>query len=285
MRHYEIQEYSDYGYSLVYANICKHNMTPIQAGDYTIYCSGYSGWQWAERKQFPDLGVYLDDLWMGVSAGVTVAGNLKAPRPVYDTIMLDWDDYGAANTADLAWTVRIILNYLHAGKRVEIGCFGGHGRTGTLLAILIAKIEHLSAYQAILEARKRYCQQIIESRQQMEQVFAFTGQKPKGKHYNKLGFRPVLSRQIFLPLEENPDGADISVDAANEVWKEVEEWELETKGGQQKYANIGGITHVWLNGEELYLPINESSLINGEWVRRGQNNEEEETWKIGNVKK
>ncbi|MBO0701496.1 MAG: hypothetical protein J2P38_01090 [Candidatus Dormibacteraeota bacterium] len=52
-----------------------------------------------------------------------------------------------------------------AGQLVEIGCGGGHGRTGTALACL-AVLSGLPRTQAVGWVRRAYCTEAIETPEQ-----------------------------------------------------------------------------------------------------------------------
>lgn len=64
------------------------------------------------------------------------------------------------------------------GALVEIACLGGHGRTGTLLAALLANIEGRGATEAILAVRQRYCEHAIETPAQIALIFEACGEPP-----------------------------------------------------------------------------------------------------------
>lgn len=59
------------------------------------------------------------------------------------------------------WT----LKQIDAGKKVHCGCIGGHGRTGTFLAAIVAT---LGEKDAITYVRKHYCTKAVESTSQIE---------------------------------------------------------------------------------------------------------------------
>jgi hypothetical protein len=48
------------------------------------------------------------------------------------------------------------------GERVEIGCIGGHGRTGTMLACMLV-LNGMKPAAAIKFVHKKYCTEAIES--------------------------------------------------------------------------------------------------------------------------
>lgn len=59
------------------------------------------------------------------------------------------------------WT----LLQLSAGKKVHAGCIGGHGRTGTFLAALVAAAGNKDAVQYV---REHYCKKAVESKAQVD---------------------------------------------------------------------------------------------------------------------
>src|SRR5918995_563824 len=71
------------------------------------------------RDRPPDHGLYLDPRW----------------RPPWDHDHLDWPDFGVPDDpVPVVAALRSLLDRARAGERVEVGCLGGHGRTGTALA-------------------------------------------------------------------------------------------------------------------------------------------------------
>lgn len=69
------------------------------------------------------------------------------------------------------WTIE----QMKAGKRVHVGCIGGHGRTGLFLSVLTYKItgnEDSTAW-----VRENYCKKAVESHTQVEWLFKHYGIK------------------------------------------------------------------------------------------------------------
>src|SRR5215207_10175762 len=68
------------------------------------------------RAQPPDYGLYLDHQW----------------SPPWPHEHLDWPDFGVPDDpGPILSALRSLLERARAGEHVEIGCHGGHGRTGT----------------------------------------------------------------------------------------------------------------------------------------------------------
>jgi protein-tyrosine phosphatase len=82
-----------------------------------------------------------------------------------------WPDFGVIDATLARSLAQGIAAELARGETVEVGCLGGHGRTGTLLAIVIGVAESLCAEDALAEARRRYCLHAVETRAQ-EQLIA-----------------------------------------------------------------------------------------------------------------
>jgi hypothetical protein len=92
---------------------------------------------------------------------------------------------------------------LTAKKLVHVGCIGGHGRTGTVFAALVAKMT--GNLDSIKYVREAYCHKAVESDSQV----AFLG-----KHFGVLPAAPTKSygpsrentRDLF-PTMSNPRGS------------------------------------------------------------------------------
>ncbi|MGH9171458.1 MAG: protein-tyrosine phosphatase family protein [Acidimicrobiales bacterium] len=102
------------------------------------------------RERPPDYGLYLDRAW----------------QPPWAHAHLDWPDFGVP--ADVTGTVVGLTGALgraRAGQRVELGCLGGHGRTGTALACL-SVLGGLPAAEAVAWVRANYCTDAVETSEQ-----------------------------------------------------------------------------------------------------------------------
>ena len=102
------------------------------------------------RDQPPHYGLYLDPRW----------------QPPWTHAHLDWPDFGVPDDADhVVATLGTVLQRARAGERVEVGCLGGHGRTGTALACLAVLSGHPSA-DAVAWVRDHYCAAAVETAEQ-----------------------------------------------------------------------------------------------------------------------
>jgi hypothetical protein len=109
------------------------------------------------RGREPDYGLYLDHRW----------------QPPWDHGHVDWPDFGVpADPGAVAEALRAVLQRARAGQHVEVGCLGGHGRTGTALACLAVLAGH-PAGDAVAWVRSGYCAKAVETPGQEAFIAAF----------------------------------------------------------------------------------------------------------------
>ncbi len=141
-----------------------HTGEPVAVGNHTIYVGGVEGfgfgfdpetgfdvvipllleWRPAEKRNY----VLLDEFRMPDRSGLP------------------------ANWHELLKDT--LIPRLKNGEKVVTFCFASHGRTGALIASLIAILEP-EVEDPIAEARKRHCHEAVESKAQAEGVFALKG--------------------------------------------------------------------------------------------------------------
>jgi hypothetical protein len=87
-------------------------------------------------------------------------------------------DFGGVPEGWLDLLMEYIIPNMRSGYRVCVFCVGGHGRTGTVLASLIAILESKSDTPDPIQAiRERYCYRAVETLEQAEGIFALRGQQ------------------------------------------------------------------------------------------------------------
>ena len=131
--------------------------SPIALPDGTpvVPVSFYAGDPYG-RNERPDYGLYLDPRW----------------QPPWPHRHLDWPDFGVPDDrTELVAVLGSVLGRARAGQRVEVGCWGGHGRTGTALAGL-AVVAGYPAGEAIGWVRANYCQRSVETADQEELILS-----------------------------------------------------------------------------------------------------------------
>jgi hypothetical protein len=121
-----------------------------------------------ENALWRDLGLYLDPAWL----------------PSWPATVLDWPDFGLPASNEEAFkTIRSVFDRARAGVRVEVGCLGGLGRTGTVLACF-AVICGLVPAEALTWVRKHYDCRAVETPAQ-EAWVAWFGQRLAAEDGNR----------------------------------------------------------------------------------------------------
>lgn len=111
------------------------------------------------RDSDPDYGLYLDKRW----------------QPPWAHGHIEWRDFGVpADTEALTEALKDVLQRARSGQHVEVGCRGGHGRTGTTLACL-AILTGYPASDAVAWVRSSYCARAVEMPGQEAFIAEFTG--------------------------------------------------------------------------------------------------------------
>ena len=101
-------------------------------------------------------------------------------------VLVGWPDQGVIDGEVAGELSAYVLAQLKAGKIVDIGCAGAHGRTGTFLAMLIIDAEGLEPEDAINAVRKRHCTRAIESGSQVRAIFRYAGKTATEKEVERL---------------------------------------------------------------------------------------------------
>lgn len=108
------------------------------------------------REKPPDFGLYFDEHW-----------NSAWPHE-----QIAWPDLGVPDTEELKMSLKHLLDRARGGQAVEIGCLGGHGRTGTALAAL-AVLTGTPPDKAVEWVRAQYCDDAIETLEQISLIETF----------------------------------------------------------------------------------------------------------------
>lgn len=127
---------------------------------------------------------------LAIGGGVILGGGCGVPRPGYD-LYVGFDQYSftvlensiwrgddhvpqilypivdmgvPSDIADFKVFVNWLIALLEEGKRIHIGCIGGHGRTGLVIAAVLAV---LGDKDAITTTRELHCKKAVESDKQV----------------------------------------------------------------------------------------------------------------------
>lgn len=113
------------------------------------------------RETVPDrdIGLYLDPAW----------------APCWDAEVIDWPDVGVPTDIwEAANQIKTAFNAARSGLKLEIGCLGGLGRTGAVLACM-AILAGLPAAEAVTWVRAEYDSRAVETADQEAWVTWFAG--------------------------------------------------------------------------------------------------------------
>lgn len=230
----------------------EHFRDPLMISkDTTIYLSSTRGfddnWKREDRTEV-DFGVYLDGSWkrrlvpyyesvVNLPSDVSLPSGFldsweKQSTPIIQGMYLQWADRGVPAYNK----VQMLLDYLNPlldkGKRVEIACFGGHGRTGTLAAALMIsrnQSKKLDTKGVISYIREVYCKQAIESYEQEKYLYLLNGELPPEQPKSKVVYNSgtkkkdtgVSTESIYNWYFKNPHQR-LALEWFKESRKEVE---------------------------------------------------------------
>ena len=123
----------------------------------TITAVSFLGADPYERDPTPTFGLYLDERW----------------APPWPHAHVAWPDFGLpSDPVAFARALEDLAGRAERGEQVEIGCLGGHGRTGTALACL-AVLAGTPVDDAVAWVRAVYCPKAVETDDQLAFVATF----------------------------------------------------------------------------------------------------------------
>lgn len=104
-----------------------------------------------------DYGLYLDASW----------------RPTWRADVIDWEDFGLPTDGEAtAQAICHTFRRAQRGERVEVGCVGGLGRTGTVLACM-ATLAGVAPAEAVRWVRDHYDPDAVDTPDQEAWVLWF----------------------------------------------------------------------------------------------------------------
>lgn len=128
-----------------------------------------------------DIGVYVASTWMPYSSQPKAMGfegyDTQVPNVpltddepggvIHPCLFLNWPDRNRPSTPvkSMLEIGYWMLDQMRQGKTFETGCIGGHGRTGTMAAVLLC-IQGVDPYTAINRVWSTYCVDAIEDASQ-----------------------------------------------------------------------------------------------------------------------
>ncbi|MEG2156328.1 MAG: hypothetical protein RRY07_00890 [Bacteroidaceae bacterium] len=159
-----------------------HKPLPIRVGDKTYYVHGGS---------CLDPAITDADVYVGFDHGMSPMP-FKGVDLLPENIYFDIPDMSVPSNAVLfKKLVQLIAKKLKADLKVHVGCIGGHGRTGTFLAALVADMT--GDKDAISYVRKGYCSSAVETTAQERYLAKHFGCEIPSGSFSEHGFhQPTL---------------------------------------------------------------------------------------------
>lgn len=115
----------------------------------------------SDRPRDPDFAVYLDGRWE------------DDPLVTWPHRVIDWPDFGVpVDEAEVFAAIVDLYRRVRAGELVEVACWGGVGRTGTVLACL-AIAAGVDPAEAVAWVRGHYHRSAVETAEQETLVARF----------------------------------------------------------------------------------------------------------------
>lgn len=128
---------------------CTHTAHPVEFPDGTVVYASSVVYR-KEDDPAPQFGLYLDDVW----------------SPSCLSYVLAWPDMNIPKFKDVACHAIVdTFNKARLGMFVEVGCIGGHGRTGTVLACM-ASLAGVPWDECVAWVKENYCPKAVETAEQ-----------------------------------------------------------------------------------------------------------------------
>ncbi len=115
----------------------------------------------SERPREPDFAMYLDRRWD------------DDPHVTWPFLLIGWEDFGLpVDEAEVFTAIADLYRRAQAGELVEVACYGGVGRTGTVLGCLTV-LAGVDPSGAVAWVRSHYHPSAIETSEQEHLVARF----------------------------------------------------------------------------------------------------------------
>jgi hypothetical protein len=173
----------------------RHWKQPIEIAEgIVIRCSAWYDRPLQVRWDYPKVGLYFDNAWLGDRSFVSRGWHGPNIAHRGEFAVIGWPDYDIPNQfAKAVEALEYALNKAGDGIEVEIGCLGGHGRTGTALASMLVLLGE-EPDDAMHWVWKNYCDRAIETPDQerwVDRVYA---------HHNGIEYK---TNQLLLPTNDS----------------------------------------------------------------------------------
>jgi len=112
------------------------------------------------------------DVYVGLDCSMRVSRRAWPWRNGTEFLFPVSDRCAPDNPSDFRDMVEWLVEQVFDGKKVHVGCIGGHGRTGTVLAAMVSLC---GTIDAIGYVREHYCEKAVESKEQVDFLVEYYG--------------------------------------------------------------------------------------------------------------
>lgn len=202
---------------------CTHTIKPLfKIGKADIYGGSKEEYKYFAMNREDKLGITLclskfDEVKIEpialrhghLPASLTKFTVARYPGDVY--LGFDWPDLSVPNLPNSFWQPFVDYVANKITKAVYVHCMGGHGRTGTALAIM-AQLAGIAGDSPIRFIRKVYCKETVESTEQVDYISNVTGIVLDDKPAKKWG-----GVTTTMSWEKDTPGPSYTGDAADQA--------------------------------------------------------------------
>lgn len=150
---------------------CSHHCTPFRIGPNKVYLTGSM-----HINKLPQTaktithGIYFEPSLIETNSILSNFLRRLKKKTDKEIIYVKWPDRGTIPVSRLMPVLKWAADNLATeGVNIEIGCMGGHGRTGTFVASLLAYMG-MRPDKAIKRVRTAYCESAIETPAQEKMI-------------------------------------------------------------------------------------------------------------------
>jgi hypothetical protein len=180
------KDWTKKAYKTTQSHYCGHWMDEFKLNEEcSVYLSASGTVQKDRGTDIPTYGCYMDSGWQP-NCSIWLTPNAPNDNEVelFDqyyqnstgAMYIKWPDMGAIPIKEysqvIVWCMSRIME---KDSRLEIGCYGAHGRTGTVIAGLLV-YNGMDGHDAIKEVRTKYCGRAIESKAQEDLIVEYSKQ-------------------------------------------------------------------------------------------------------------
>lgn len=130
------------------------------------------------------------DIYVGLDRGMPSPKQAYPWEPGHSFLFEIEDGTAPKDKASFIAMIDWLAAQISDGKKVHVGCIGGHGRTGTVLSALVKVM--LSDKDASEYIRANYCKKAIETKAQVAFLSSVFGINPVKERHAEIGNRTFL---------------------------------------------------------------------------------------------